>query len=59
MFTKLKLMFKKFKILKCEDCGTTKDNVSKTICPYHKEINNIKIKVILCDTCWVKRGQDV
>lgn len=52
-------MFKKFKILKCEDCGTTKDNVSKTICPYHKEINNIKIKVILCDTCWVKRGQDV
>ena len=46
------------KELVCEDCEGTK-NVQETLCPYDEEITGRETRVVICDSCYTERCQDI
>lgn len=40
---------------KCDDCGKNKPDVKLSNCPYTDEIDNEKVKLLMCDDCYAER----
>jgi hypothetical protein len=48
------------KRLKCQDCGSTHDDVRERACPYAADVNNDPgHMVIICDACCQQRADDI
>ncbi len=45
--------------LKCEVCGTEKEDVSVRACGYSYEINNTKVMERICDSCEHEHLMDI
>jgi hypothetical protein len=49
----------KKKLLTCEDCGTTSEDVTETTCPFAEDVYGEKINIIACTRCVNQRAEDI
>jgi hypothetical protein len=47
------------KVLVCQDCGSTNDDVAETICPYAHDVYNTEEPATLCKACCSQRADDI
>jgi len=48
------------KVLVCESCGSTNDDVVETTCPYAADVyNDPNVPAVLCKSCYSNRCDDI
>lgn len=46
-------------LLRCQDCGKSKDDVKDTFCPYASDVDDKAVPITVCTDCYNNRADDI